>query len=175
MICLNCKTDKADSEFAVKRSGRRSRWCKACAAVASKVEKRSARKVCAFRRQHFGGDRPTQMGRNYIGRNKWLELLGFANYKAYLQSSLWRQIRDRVFAAKGRICCLCGERASQVHHNRYHANDLTGRRIKYLKPICDACHESIEFQNDGRKSTVRQAGKSFTFARKHYLNANAGR
>lgn len=81
-------------------------------------------------------------------------------------------VREKVFKMKGRRCLLCGKPATQVHHNRYLENDLTGRRVKYLVPMCDGCHLGIEFRG-GTKATVVQAKKAFTRKRK-LLKAEIG-
>lgn len=100
-------------------------------------------------------------GLSYASRNRNLALLGFRSYADYLKSDLWRKIRAKVFLVKGRACWICGEYATQVHHNRYHRNDLLGKRLRFLNPICGKCHETIEFRGDDSKATVKQAGKAF--------------
>lgn len=105
-------------------------------------------------------------GWSYASRSRTLNLMGFRSYAEYLKSDLWRRVRAKVFASKGRACCICGEHATQVHHNRYHRNDLLGKRLRFLNPICGRCHEGIEFLADGNKATVKQAGKAFDRLRK---------
>lgn len=100
-------------------------------------------------------------GRTYASRAWFLKKLGFSSYQDYLNSDLWRQVRERVFLTKGRSCWLCGRHADQVHHTRYHAVDLTGKRTKHVHPICGKCHKEIEFTLDGAKATVGQAKKEF--------------
>lgn len=104
-------------------------------------------------------------GRSYQSRAISLRNLGFSSYRSYLKSPLWAEVREKVFQKKGRFCQLCSKPATQVHHNRYLECDLTGRRIKYLAPMCDGCHFGIEFKN-GEKSTVAQAKKRFKKKRK---------
>ena len=109
-------------------------------------------------------------GEDYRTRQLILLELGFSNYKDYLASSLWREIRQKVYKEKGNGCFLCGLPATELHHNRYHRNDLTGKKIKFINPVCRECHQSIEFQQDGSKSTVKQAKKSFRKTRKMFLD-----
>lgn len=109
-------------------------------------------------------------GEDYRTRQITLLELGFSNYRDYLTSELWQEVRRKVYRAKGSACFLCGLPATELHHNRYHHNDLTGKKIKYINPICRECHTSIEFQKDGRKSTVQQAKKAFHKARKMFLD-----
>lgn len=110
-------------------------------------------------------------GTSYQSRNAVLRTLGFRNYGEYLQSELWRKVRDKVFAIKGKACYLCGGRAWQVHHNRYHKNDLTGKRVRFINPICGDCHHEIEF-SDGEKVDLRDAAKAFKKRRKDHVRGS---
>lgn len=112
-------------------------------------------------------------GRSYASRSRELKRIGFSSYRAYLASELWARIKARVYRDLGDACWLCGGRATQLHHNRYHKNDLLGRRTKFIKPICGACHESIEFTVDGEKRSVRGAARSFASRRKAFTNGRA--
>lgn len=109
-------------------------------------------------------------GHSYEDRNAILKELGFGSYRHYLNSDIWRIVREMVFRVKGRKCFLCGREATQIHHNRYHVNDLIGKRLKYINPVCRDCHEEIEFR-DGKKSTLRQAAKSFRQIRRQHVRA----
>ena len=87
---------------------------------------------------------------SYARRLKHLRSLGFKSYPEYLKSDLWKRVRARVFLEKGQNCSLCANEATQVHHNRYHRNDLIGKKLSFLVPICRRCHELIEHEN-GKK------------------------
>lgn len=100
-------------------------------------------------------------GRTYESRQFHLLGLGFADYAEYLASDLWAGIRQRVFAEKGRRCVLCREPATQLHHNRYHECDLSGRVLKHVHPICRECHVSIEFADDGTKRILEHVFAEF--------------
>jgi uncharacterized protein YlaI len=105
---------------------------------------------------------------DYLRRNARLRAIGFATYADYLASRLWKSIRRRVYAAKGKSCFLCGARATELHHNRYRSKDLSGRTIKNIYPVCHACHHRVEFQND-RKVSVGQAAATFRRLRKQMV------
>lgn len=92
----------------------------------------------------------------YRNRNHLLRDMGFASYREYLASDLWARIRAEVFRQKGVECFLCGGVATQLHHNRYRMQELTGEKIKEIKPVCRSCHENIEFFM-GSKNTMAQA------------------
>lgn len=100
-------------------------------------------------------------GRSYKSRNKNLKNLGYSTYRAYLASPLWKEIRERVFRHHGRLCNVCGRRATQVHHIRYGVADLTGVRLRFMRPICEGCHVSVEFTECGSKTTVAKAKKRY--------------
>jgi len=80
-----------------------------------------------------------------------LKTLGFSDYRGYLNSKLWRKIREQVFCLKGRICFLCGNSADQVHHRKYLATSLNGSNSHCMEPCCTKCHHMIEFDIDGNK------------------------
>ncbi len=98
----------------------------------------------------------------YLGRWKVLQSLGYASYEEYLNSSLWRRIRGRVFNLRGRVCLVCKGKATQVHHLSYRVEVLTGEGLSQLVPICNKCHESLEFQ-DGVKREVYQMQEACVF------------
>lgn len=94
-------------------------------------------------------------------RREILLELGFRTYRAYLKSKLWLRVRITVWKAKGRNCCLCGKRASQVHHRRYDRATLLGLDITHLEPICRKCHRFIELTPRGRKRASRSVERLF--------------
>jgi 5-methylcytosine-specific restriction endonuclease McrA len=100
------------------------------------------------------------------GRQRSLYYLGFKTYRAYLKSPLWRSIRKRVFALKGRTCSLCPCRANQVHHRRYDRATLSGALLTFLEPICDKCHTEIERTPTGRKRHPAAVDRLFLKRRK---------
>lgn len=96
-------------------------------------------------------------GMDYRSRNYWLGRLGFKSYPDYLKSPTWRSIRDSIDM---RFCSCCDKPATQIHHSRYHKNDLTGKTRKNLHPICAACHHAIEYNPDGTKATLAHANEA---------------
>lgn len=99
-------------------------------------------------------------------RAKILRSLGFATYKAYLRSPLWKAIRRLVFAKKGSACVLCGRKAQQVHHRRYDRQTLLGAVLTWLEPICVKCHEHIEVKPNGRRRAARSVERLFKCLKK---------
>mgnify|MGYP003349376232 len=103
----------------------------------------------------------------YKGRQKTLSELGFSSYAEYLASSMWRELRNKVLSHFRWKCFCCGGIATQVHHQRYHRNDLTGKRKKYLKAICGTCHEAIEFTwRSNEKNDLLKANAKMEYLRK---------
>lgn len=94
-------------------------------------------------------------GKSYRARDYILSLLGFSNYREYLSSPLWSEIRLKALNAAGWKCESCGEPANQVHHLIYHKAVLIGKNMSALKALCRGCHSMVEFDNEGKKLTVK--------------------
>ncbi len=77
-------------------------------------------------------------------RGRWLVLrkLGFASYKEYIGSKLWRKIRAGVLEAFD--TCECGEKATEAHHECYTENNLAGKSREWLVGICAKCHPAAD-------------------------------
>jgi 5-methylcytosine-specific restriction endonuclease McrA len=84
-------------------------------------------------------------------RDRRLLAIGFASYAEYLDSDLWKSIRARVFAEKGRECVCCGSQATEVHHTRYKSEEITGANLRHLHPVCGVCHYKVGFKENGKK------------------------
>lgn len=93
----------------------------------------------------------------YQERARSLRALGFANYKDYLRSEMWAQIRSAVL---NDAACAggCGKPPTQVHHGRYRQKDLDGSSFANLYPVCGGCHFTSEFRRaDHHKLSPKQA------------------
>lgn len=104
---------------------------------------------------------PTGDGRTYRSRDENLRHLGFPDYAAYLASDLWSRIRRTVTKLRGDRCVLCGQQATQFHHNRYCVIDLSGLKTKHIHPVCRTCHELIEYTAPDVKRTMVEAVAEF--------------
>ena len=93
---------------------------------------------------------------DYRNRDYVLHRMGYASYKKYLQSELWRRIRDRVLKKDGFACRVCGAGASMVHHNLYRERELRGQSLRGMYAICAGCHKKVEF-NESRKVGLVEA------------------
>jgi hypothetical protein len=93
---------------------------------------------------------PSGTGMTYNERNAFLAIRGYTSYQGYLASPLWKFIRRRVFDEKGSSCYLCTKSAHMIHHERYTEDNLVGRSLQWMRPICRGCHDKIEVC-DGRK------------------------
>lgn len=96
---------------------------------------------------------------DYASRNRIIASMGYADYEAYLQSPLWKSIRGRVYAAKGKVCLRCKtERANQIHHTQYDTATMRGDTLNHLVPICGDCHQAehglIPRKNVGKVAIV---------------------
>lgn len=86
-------------------------------------------------------------------RGAALRKLGFASYRLYLESPLWKEIRARVLDRDRCWCRVCkSARATQVHHLRYTLQVLRGNagQLRFLISVCRGCHRAVEFDG-GRK------------------------
>lgn len=64
------------------------------------------------------------------------------NHRAYLQSPLWKKIRQKAIDEYGTICGKCGGYGTDVHHltyDRVGGNEL----LEDLQVLCRECHEAI--------------------------------
>lgn len=91
----------------------------------------------------------------YRKRNERLPDLGYSSYAEYLKSEDWKAIRKSVLSQFPNCCC-CEQAACQVHHFDYSDPVMLGLVPELLFPVCDACHELIEFA-DGHKRPLRSA------------------
>lgn len=80
------------------------------------------------------------------------------SYEEYLESPLWKAIRNLVLVRADHVCCCCDMRAIQVHHENYSRETMLGIRTDKLHAICRGCHYEIEF-TDGVKNSLPEANK----------------
>jgi hypothetical protein len=132
--------------------------CRSCCREASKLAAQAKRDQVTLNAK----------GKHYTSRNANLQRLGIGSYREYLASDLWKDVRSKVYAVKGSHCYLCGNPATELHHNRYHKNDLVGKRLKYINPICRPCHDGIEFNQEGEKVTLQTASRLFKRRRREH-------
>lgn len=85
----------------------------------------------------------------YHFRNAILRSLGYSEpvYKNYLKSAEWREIRSAVMA-KWPSCVMCERPAEVIHHMQYDIGTLLGLHYTKLAPLCNKCHELVEFEKE---------------------------
>lgn len=74
-----------------------------------------------------------------IMQKEWKE-----QYKLYLESDQWKILRQKVLERDNHICCKCGGKANQVHHEKYNLNVWIDVPMKYLKSTCKDCHKILD-------------------------------
>lgn len=90
---------------------------------------------------------------NYVARNQLIARMGFPKYEDYLASPLWKSIRARVYAEKGRTCLRCElARATQIHHTSYDETTMRGEVLDCLIPICEDCQTRASNEHDKHKA-----------------------
>ncbi len=77
-------------------------------------------------------------------------------YREYLQTTEWKQLRQRTLERDGGICRLCRKPATCVHHSNYNEKTLAGDHIIPLFSLCDNCHVFVEFDDLGNKTTLQE-------------------
>jgi len=70
------------------------------------------------------------------------------NYKDYLKSNHWKQIRKNKFISNQKVnlkkCAICGsEKNLQIHHLTY--KNLWNENNKTLRILCNKCHKILSF------------------------------
>lgn len=100
------------------------------------------------------------MGKGWYERRAIsLRQLGYADYKEYLASQRWANIRRRVMRRARGMCEACQQcPATEVHHRSYCIAAMKGRAITYLVACCRDCHEKAEFDRD-RKTSPSEANQ----------------
>lgn len=115
---------------------------------------------------------------DYAARNKILRDMGFGNYKVYLESELWKQIRRAVLKRDQSTCFKCGKQAWMVHHVHYGRKVLEGKDLEAMLSVCGPCHRSIEIKPSGKKRSLQEAatavGMTLTTSQTHPLRADGG-
>lgn len=110
------------------------------------------------------------MGRNfaeYEARNKLLLALGYASYSQYLASDTWKAIRLHVLDGAAHACYVCRKKATQVHHQKYTQENLTGKNSKWLIALCGGCHRNAEFHPKIGKTNQGHANKRINKLRRY--------
>ena len=77
-----------------------------------------------------------------------LRTLGFNSYAQYLNSTLWKSIRQKVIDRDGGTCRGCGSDSFSVHHSQYSLATLKGELLVHLHSTCGRCHR--EFHKNHR-------------------------
>ncbi len=108
-----------------------------------------------------------------------LKSMGFANYKEYLNSPLWEEIRSKKIRGKAK-CANCESQENlQVHHNVYTEATLKGVSQYGLVVLCEDCHHNEHFTPKGRRRARwgrwSKGGKKKQPFKKHKTTARKGR
>jgi hypothetical protein len=102
------------------------------------------------------GNRISRIGLGKKQRLFVLNAYGYQDYKQYLQSPLWKSIRDKVLSSHRFCACGCGLIADTVHHRTYSEENLLGKSLRGLIALNHECHYQSEFSN-GRKVPLNMA------------------
>ena len=79
-------------------------------------------------------------------------------HRQYLQSPLWRKVREKAILHYGQTCAKCSQFGNDVHHLTYErvgGNEL----IEDLQVLCRDCHEAIHLaERSTRKQKTKRRG-----------------
>lgn len=64
-------------------------------------------------------------------------------YRAYLESSKWQEIRNRVLLRENYRCCVCGDKATHVHHIRGKHRFNEASHLEDVCAMCEPCHAKL--------------------------------
>ena len=78
---------------------------------------------------------------NFDERDFIISDLGYDDYKHYLKSDIWQQIKQQVYDRDSYKCteCRCVENIV-AHHKHYSRENLTGKDITDIVTLCKTCH-----------------------------------
>ena len=63
-------------------------------------------------------------------------------YRAYLQSDRWAEIRTEVYRRTDGLCVICQQPAGAVHH-RYYPDNLEDDTTAGKWAVCSRCHRAL--------------------------------
>lgn len=78
-------------------------------------------------------------------------------YREYLNSEEWQQLRDIVKKSRGHDCEYCGDPATEVHHKSYKSWETPAGKhvdvedISNFLVLCHSCHGLLKKENLGSK------------------------
>lgn len=87
-----------------------------------------------------------------------------AEYKAYMKSDQWKEIRLVVLSRDHYTCLCCGDPATEVHHRSYSRRVLDGLDNSKLASICARCHTRIHFTDDNERRSRNETEQQYKLA-----------
>ena len=163
--CSVCNQNRLLKQFLQVKGGMRGTVCAMCGKTARrKLRKQLRSKPIKKQKQTksplVAPTVKTEVGDTFKSRDVILEQLGYKNYKTYLRSKTWKNVKKQSFKEKGVDCVLCGKWADVIHHRKYDKSTLLGENLEWLVPLCNACHTRIEFIN-GKKTNHAKSEQLF--------------
>lgn len=114
---------------------------------------RSRANGCRVLYKHLKSRADVKSKRGYQKRRVALDSLGYETYSEYLQSDMWKAIRDAVLLERP-YCAVCARKATEVHHFCYLDAVLVGLANDMLFPMCHECHHRVEFEGDAKRHLI---------------------
>ena len=97
----------------------------------------------------------------YSRRNRFLKEAGIENYKEFLASRVWKELKNRAKNAKSdywRKCLVCGSAKNlNLHHIRYRRKMLVDGDAQNLRPLCKYHHLETHGMANSKNKPLRWA------------------
>ena len=81
------------------------------------------------------------------------------NYKEYLQSNHWKQLRTQAWGVYGYRCFFHKHRTKYVELHHINYRDWYGCTVKDLVPLCRECHENAHKNESWLRATKKAVDK----------------
>jgi 5-methylcytosine-specific restriction endonuclease McrA len=87
---------------------------------------------------------------------KWKNDLKKKNYKLFLKSKYWKEVRLVVYKRDNYKCVYCGSKEKiQAHHLTYKNHYKEHKNLQDLITLCEKCHKS-EHEWEIKKKSLKK-------------------
>ena len=96
-------------------------------------------------------------------------------YKAHINSSKWKNIKEALFKLRGRKCesKLCVEQSSQLEVHHLHYETFGNERFSDLMIVCSSCHPKEDRERE-KKTEYRKESRRMEKAFQTYMEKKVG-
>jgi len=109
---------------------------------------------CGKHNQYINENKERKAGNSRVKvaytRQTLIEELGFDTFEQFEDSTLWQQIENKVLQKKNR-CRFCEYKAHTMIYMVYTRDNIKGKSLYGIHPICKYCNERLIYTDDGHK------------------------